>query len=95
MAHATPPALNANDRVILVEDAELNCIHNAPSQPAVNIFLPWCLLEVGLLLGEVEGVDTAVQVGVAGGRSIAGDHDNGAHRAVFGDEAGRVTAVNC
>ena len=64
MAHTTPPALHADDGITLVENTELDRVHDAPLETAVNILLPWGLLEVGLLLGEEEGVDATVQVGV-------------------------------
>ena len=64
MAHSAPPALHADDGVALAEHTELDGVHDAPLETAVDVLLPWGLLEVGLLLGEVEGVYTAVQVGV-------------------------------
>jgi hypothetical protein len=32
-------------------------------------------------------------VGVAGGAAVSGDHDDGAHGTVFGDETGCVAAM--
>jgi hypothetical protein len=85
------PALDTDDGVALVEHTELDGIHNTPLETAVNILLPWLLLEIGLLLGEVEGVYTAVQVRVPRGHCVACDHDDGADGTVFGDEAGGGT----
>lgn len=64
VAHSAPPALHADNGITLAEHTELDGVHDAPLKTAVDILLPWSLLEVGLLLGEVEGVYTAVQVGV-------------------------------
>jgi len=64
MAFATAPALNADDVVAFVEDAQLDGLGNTPLEAAVDVFLPVGLLEVGLVLGEEEGVDAAVEVGV-------------------------------
>lgn len=64
MAHSSSPALHANDRVTLVKNAKLDGIHDTPLEAAVDIFLPWRALEVGLGLGEVEGVNTTVQMRV-------------------------------
>ena len=62
MAHTSPPALDTDNGVALAQNAELDSVHDAPLETTVDILLPWALLEVGLLLGEEEGVDTAVQV---------------------------------
>jgi hypothetical protein len=64
VAHSAPPALHADNRVALAQDTELDGVHDTPLKTAVDILLPGRLLEVRLLLGEVEGVYTAVQVGV-------------------------------
>jgi len=56
--------LHANNWVTLVQDTELDSILDTPLQTAVNILLPWDLLEVGLGFGEIEGVDTTVKVGI-------------------------------
>jgi hypothetical protein len=40
----------------------------------------------------VEWVHAAVEVRVAGCGCVAGDHDDGADGAVFGDETGSVAA---
>lgn len=64
MAHTSSPALYANDWIALVENTELNGVHNSPLQTAVNILLPWFSLEVWLRLGEVKWIYAAVQVGI-------------------------------
>jgi hypothetical protein len=64
VTHSSSPALHANDRRTLLENTKLDGVHDAPRQTAVNILLPWRGLEIGLLLGEVEGVYTAVKVRV-------------------------------
>jgi len=64
MAFATAPALDADDVVAFVQNAELDGLGDTPLEAAVDIFLPVGLLPVRLLLGEEEGVDAAVEVGV-------------------------------
>lgn len=64
MAHTTPPALNADDVVAFVEDAEADGLLDAPLETSVDVFLPYRLAEVGLLLWEHERVDAAVEVGI-------------------------------
>lgn len=64
VAHTSPPALYTDNGVALAQNAELDSVHDAPLEAAVDILLPRARLEVGLLLGEVEGVHTAVQVRV-------------------------------
>lgn len=64
VAHAAAPALNTHDRVLLVEDTQLQRLADAPLEAAVDVFLPRGLGEVGFLLVEVEGVDTTVEMGV-------------------------------
>lgn len=64
VALATAPALDTDDVVALVDDAELETVVDTPLETAVNILLPDLDVEVGLLLGEEEGPDTTVQVGV-------------------------------
>lgn len=90
MAEAAPPALDADDGVALLEHTELECVADTPFEALVDILLPGDGLEVGLLLVVVEGVDAAVQVRVAGGDGVAGDHDDGADGAVLGDKTGGV-----
>jgi hypothetical protein len=64
VAHSSPPALHADDGSALLENTELDRVHDAPLETAVNVLLPWRCLEIGLLFREVEGVYTAVQVRV-------------------------------
>jgi hypothetical protein len=64
VAHATAPALYADNRVAFVQNAELDCVHDAVLQAAVDVFLPGDGLEVGLLFVEVEGIDAAVEMRV-------------------------------
>lgn len=92
VAETTPPALDANDGVALLEHTELEGVADTPLEALVDILLPGNLLEVGLGLVVVEGVDAAVQVRVAGGDGVAGDHDDGADGAVLGDKTGSVAA---
>lgn len=90
VTHATLPALDDNKGVALGHDLELQCLGNTPLDAAVDILLPVHLGEVGLLLVKVEGVDTAVQVSVPGGRGVTGHHEDGADRAVLGEQTGRL-----
>lgn len=64
MAFAAAPALNADDVVAFDQDAQLDGLGDTPLEAAVDVFLPVGLLEVGLLLGEEEGVDATVEVRV-------------------------------
>jgi hypothetical protein len=64
VAPAALPALDADDVVAFVEDAEADGLLDAPLETAVDVFLPHRLAEVGLLLGEEERIHTAVEVGV-------------------------------
>jgi hypothetical protein len=64
VAHTSPPALDTDNRVALAQNTELDSVHDTPLEAAVDILLPWALLEVGLLLREEEGVYTTVQVGI-------------------------------
>jgi hypothetical protein len=90
VAETTPPALDANDGVTLLEHTKLEGVADTPLETLVDILLPGDLLEVGLLLVVVEGVDTAVQVRVARGNGVTSDHDNRADGAVLGDKTGGV-----
>lgn len=64
MAHTTSPALHADDGVATVENLELHGVGDAPGETTVDILLPWNLVEVGLLLGEVEGIHAAIEMGI-------------------------------
>lgn len=70
MTHASSPALNTDDGVALVDDLELDSVGETPLKAAVDVFLPDLDVEVGLLFGEVEGVDAAVEVGVLEGLGL-------------------------
>lgn len=95
VALSTAPTLHTNDWLALLEDLEVDGVLNAPLEAVVHILLPRGLVEVRLLLGVVEGVDTTVQVRVSGGACISADHDNRADGAVFGDQTSGVTTVVC
>lgn len=64
MAHTSPPALHTDNGIALAQNTELDSVHDAPLETAVDVFLPRGGLEVGLLLREEEGVYTTVQVRV-------------------------------
>lgn len=64
VAHTTAPALDTDDGVALVDHTELETVVDTPLEATVDILLPDLDVEVGLLLGEVEGPHTTVQVGV-------------------------------
>lgn len=64
VAHTATPSLDADDRVALVDDSELETVVDTPLEATVDILLPDLDVEVRLALGEVERPHTAVQVGV-------------------------------
>lgn len=64
MAHSAAPSLDADNVVALVDDAQLEAVGDTPLEATVDILLPDLDVEVGLLLGEGEGPDATVQVGV-------------------------------
>ena len=64
MAHTSPPALYTDHGITLAQNTELDSVHDAPLEATVDILLPWGTLEVRLVLREVEGVYTTVQVRV-------------------------------
>lgn len=64
VAHTTTPSLDADNGVALVDDTELETVVDTPLEAAVDILLPNLDVEVGLVLGEIEGPNTTVQVGV-------------------------------
>jgi hypothetical protein len=64
VAHASSPALHADDWRTLLENTELDGVHDSPLQATINVLLPWLGLEVGLVFREVEWIYAAVQVGV-------------------------------
>lgn len=91
MTHTTTPSLYTNDALALLEHSQADGILNAPFETVVDILLPWCGLEVGLLGVVVEWVYPTVQVGIARCAGVAGDHDDGTNWAVFGDQTSGVT----
>ena len=64
MAHTTAPALHAHHSIATVQDTKLHSIDDTPRQTAVDILLPWNLVEVWLLLWEPEWIDATVQMRV-------------------------------
>lgn len=88
VTHSASPALHTHDGIAFIEHTELDGIHNAPLETAVNVFLPRSGLEVWLVLGEVEGIHATVQMGVSSSPRVTSDHDDGADGAIFGDQAG-------
>lgn len=91
VSHAAAPALDDNDRVILVEEVQLHRLRDAPLDTLVDVLLPVDLGEVGLRLREQEGVDAAIQVAEPRGCRLPRDHENRAYRPILGDEARRVS----
>lgn len=90
VTHTTLPALDNDNGVVLGQDVQLHGLGNTPLDTAVDILLPVNLGEIGLRLVEVEGVHATVQMAVPGGAGIPGHHEDGAHRPVLGDQAGRL-----
>ena len=64
MSLAATPALNTDDVVAFAQHAQLDGLKNTPLETTIDIFLPVCLLKVGLLFWEIEWVDTTVEVGI-------------------------------
>jgi hypothetical protein len=64
VAHAAPPTLNTDDGIALGKHPELDRVHDTPLQAAVDVLLPGAGVEVGLGFVKVEGVHSAVQVGI-------------------------------
>lgn len=90
VAHAALPALDDNDGVAGGQGTELQSLADSPLDALVDILLPVDLAEVGLSLGEEEGVDATVQVSKARGGGVSSDHENGADGAVLGEETSRL-----
>lgn len=84
VAHAALPALDNDDGVANSQGLHLESLGNGPLDAEIDVLLPVDLGEVGLVLGEQEGVDTTVQVSKARGRGVASHHEDGADRAVLG-----------
>lgn len=91
VSHTSTPSLHTDDALALLEDSQADGVLNSPLETVVDILLPRRGVEVGLLLVVVEGVDAAVQVGVAGCAGVAGDHDDGAYWAILGDQTSGIT----
>ena len=64
MAHTATPALDADNVVALGDDTELQTVRDGPLETTVDVLLPDLDVEVGLVLGEEEGPDTTVKVGI-------------------------------
>lgn len=64
VAHTTAPALDTDDVVALVNNAELDTVGNTPLETAVDVLLPDLDVEVRLLLREEEWIDATIQVGI-------------------------------
>ena len=62
MAHPTSPTLYTYHCVPTVQNAQLDGVHDAKLQAAVDIFLPRCVLEVWLWLVEQDRVDPTVEM---------------------------------
>ena len=90
VAHAALPALNDNDRLTLIEDTQGDSVGKTPLDAAIHILLPVDLAKVRLGFGEEEWIHATVKMGVSRGGGISSDGDDGADRAVFGDEASRL-----
>lgn len=93
VAHTTAPSLNTDDAGTLLDNTKLDTVVDTPLQTTVDVYLPDLDVEVRLALGEVEGVDTAVQVRIPGSGLVTGDHDDRANGAVLGEETGGLTTV--
>lgn len=64
MTLASTPALNTDNVVTVVQNAQFDGLKKTPLETAVDIFLPISIGEVGLLLRVYEGIDTTVEVGI-------------------------------
>ena len=62
MSLPTAPALHTNHQIILLQNAKIDGILDAPLEAAIDILLPVRFVEVGLLLRIEERVDTSVKV---------------------------------
>ena len=93
MSHSTPPSLNADYLLSSCQHPQLHRILDAPLQTVIHVNLPVGVVEVGLGLGEEEGVHAAVEMRVPRCRRVACHHDNGAARTELGDDASRAATV--
>jgi hypothetical protein len=64
MTHTATPALHTHDGIASVQDTKFHGIGDTPCETAVDVLLPWHLVEVWLLLWEPEWVDAAVEMRV-------------------------------
>jgi hypothetical protein len=64
VTHATPPTLDTDDSVTLIEHSEFDRVHDTPLQATVDVLLPRACVKVGFGLGKVEGIYAAVQVSI-------------------------------
>ena len=62
MALAATPALNTDNVVTFAQHTQLDGLKDTPSETTIDVFLPVRLVKVGLLLWEIEWVDTTVEV---------------------------------
>jgi hypothetical protein len=92
VSESSPPSLDGDDSVTLLEKAEVNGILHTPTETLVNVLLPRDSVEVWLLLWEEDWVDAAIEVREAGSLWVSGDHKHWAGWSVLGDETGSVTA---
>jgi len=76
VAHATPPALYTDNGLVLWQDTKLDRVLDTPLETTVDILLPRDGLEVGLVFGEVEGVDTTVEVRILEQTSVEQKQDS-------------------
>lgn len=83
MAFAAAPALDTDHAIALRKDAQLDCLTNPPFQALVNIFLPIGASEVGLGLGEAEGIDATIEMCVARCAIVTRNHNYGADRTIL------------
>lgn len=92
MAQTAPPALNSHDRLLRLNDAEVERGAETKPDSVVDVDLP-LLGGDAAGLGVVNGVDTSRQVELSGSLLVSGDADDGALGSVLGQEAGRDTAA--
>lgn len=62
MTLPSTPALDADNWIAVVKDAELDGIHNSPLETEIYVLLPWDLIKVWFILRIDEWIDTAVQM---------------------------------
>ncbi|KAI3479451.1 hypothetical protein L1887_58469 [Cichorium endivia] len=86
-----PPALQSDDDIALLDDAEVERLGEAVLDAVVNVLLPLGVV-LGAGVGVEEGVAAAVQVHVAGSVRVAGDGEDRAAGAVLADQTSGVTA---